>query len=158
MRFDPGAPVPATVLLTASSAMPVVGMVAVLQLSTALAASAQAVFAMLPTPAGSGFAITTENCVLAEPPGAVVHQGGDPGKVGPAPGVGQLRHPFGPGAFRLGYQLVGVRPDTGVQDGGDVPCPGQVAGGDRGADDFGRVQPGQLGGVQGAEQPPGLVG
>src|ERR1700674_43092 len=70
MRFDPGAPVPATVLLTASSAMPVVGMVAVLQLSTALAASAQAVFATLPTPAGSGFASTTENCVLAEPPAA----------------------------------------------------------------------------------------
>src|ERR1700674_3030853 len=50
--------------------MPVVGIVAVLQLSDAPAASAQAVFAMLPTPAGSGLAITTENWALAEPPAA----------------------------------------------------------------------------------------
>ena len=58
----------------------------------------------------------------------------------------------------MGEQWVGARPDPGVQDGGDVPGAGQVPGGDRGADDLGWVQAGEFGGVQGAEQPSGLVG
>jgi hypothetical protein len=48
-------------------------------------------------------------------------------------------------------------PDAGVQDGSDVAGSGQVPGGDGGADDLGRVQAGQFGGVQGAVQPAGLV-
>src|SRR5260370_34655151 len=70
IRFEPGAPVPATVLLTARSAIPVVGIVAVLQLSAALAALAQAVFTSLVTPAGSGSATTTANWAVAAPPPA----------------------------------------------------------------------------------------
>jgi hypothetical protein len=58
---------------------------------------------------------------------------------------------------RLGNQPVDARADPGIEDGGDVAGSGQVPGCDGGADDLGRVQAGEFGGVQGAEQPPGLV-
>ena len=96
--------------------------------------------------------------MLAEPPGAVVHQGGDAGEVGLPGGVGQLGDAAGPGALRLGEQRVDARADPGVEDGGDVAGSGQVPGGDGGADDLGGVQAGQFGGVQGAVQPAGPVG
>ena len=73
-------------------------------------------------------------------------------------GSGRSGHPFGPRALRLGEQRVDALADPGVDDAGDVAGAGQVAGGDRRAGDLGRVEPGQLGGAQGPEQPPGLVG
>jgi hypothetical protein len=57
----------------------------------------------------------------------------------------------------LREQRVGARADPGVGDGSDVAGSGQVPGSDGGADDLGRVQAGEFGGVQGAEQPPGPV-
>ena len=96
--------------------------------------------------------------VLAEPAGAVVHQGRDAGEVGLPGGVGQLGDAAGPGALRLGEQRVDALADAGVEDGGDVAGSGQVAGGDGGADDLGGVQAGEFGGVQGAVQPAGPVG
>jgi hypothetical protein len=95
--------------------------------------------------------------VLAQAPGAVVHQCGDPGQVGVPDWVGQPGHPSGPSALPLRKQRVDARADPGVDDGGDIAGSGQVAGGDGGADDLGGVQAGQFGGVQGAEQPAGLV-
>ena len=96
--------------------------------------------------------------VLAQALGAVVHHGGDLGQVGLPCGVRQPGDAAGPGALRLGQQRVDARADPGVQDGGDVPGSGQVAGGDGGADDLGGVQAGQFGAPQRAEQPPGLPG
>src|ERR1700720_728836 len=69
--------------------MPVVGIVAVLQLwfmPGAPAASAQAVLAMLVTPAGSGLTTTTANCALAEPPPAgTLPTAREHGEPAPAP-------------------------------------------------------------------------
>ena len=95
--------------------------------------------------------------VLAEPPGAVVHHRGDLGQVGLAAGVGRARYSSGPASLRLRGERVDPRADPGVQDGGDVPGAGQVSFGDGRADDLGGIQAGQFGGVQGAEQPAGLV-
>ena len=95
--------------------------------------------------------------VLAQAPGAVVHHRGDLSQVGSPVRLGQLGDPSGPGALRLAEQRVDARADPGADDCGDVAGSGQVPGCDGRADDLGGVQAGQFGGVQGAEQPPGLV-
>ena len=64
--------------------------------------------------------------VLAEAPGAVVHHGGDLGQVGLAFWVGQAGYPSGPRALRLGEERVDARPNPGVQDGGNIPCAGEI--------------------------------
>ena len=96
--------------------------------------------------------------VLAEPAGAVVHQGRDADQVSLPGGVGQAGNAAGPGALRLGEQGFDAVADTGVEDGGDVAGSGQLTGGDGGAEDVGGVQAGQFVGVQGAVQPAGPVG
>ena len=93
--------------------------------------------------------------VLAEPLLAVVHHGGDLRQVRPVLEVGQLGHSFGPKTLRGSSEW--TRGRIRVLS-GDVPGAGQVPGGDCRADDLGWVQAGEFGGVQGAEQPSGLVG
>ena len=94
---------------------------------------------------------------LAQAPRTFIHHRGDLSQVGPPVRLGQLGDPSGPGALRLAEQRVDARADPGADDCGDVAGSGQVPGCDGRADDLGGVQAGQFGGVQGAEQPPGLV-
>jgi hypothetical protein len=96
--------------------------------------------------------------MLAEALLAAVHHGRDLSQVGPAAGVGQLGDALGPGALRLRQERVDALADPGVDDAGDIPGARQVAGGDGGAGDLGRVQAGQFGRPQGPVQPLCLVG
>jgi hypothetical protein len=77
--------------------------------------------------------------VLTQAADAVVHHRGDLGQVGLAAWVRQPRDPSGTGATWLREQRTDARTDPGVQDGGDVLDAVQVAGGDGGSDDVGRV-------------------
>ena len=73
-------------------------------------------------------------------------------------GVGQLGDTAGPAGLWLGEEGIDALADAGVEDGGDVAGSGQVARCDGGAEDLGRVQPGEFGGVQSAVQAEGSVG
>ncbi len=70
--------------------------------------------------------------------------------------VGHMWHTRRPRALGLGEERVDALADASVDDAGDIAGAGEVAGLDGRPDDLGGVQAGQLGGVEGPEQPPRL--
>ena len=95
--------------------------------------------------------------VLADPVLARVHHRGDLGGVGAAFGVGDGGQLGRPRSRRGRDEGADPLPEPGVDDAGQVAGSGQVPFGDRGGQDLGGVQAGQLGGAQGPPQPLGLV-
>ena len=94
--------------------------------------------------------------MLADPVLPGVHQSGDLGEAGAAFGVGDgggLDRPWPSGSWD---ECAGPVPDAGDDNGGQVAGVGQVPFADRGGQNLGGIQAGQLRSAQGPPQPPGL--
>ena len=77
--------------------------------------------------------------------------------TGPAPGRRTAAGSPPRTSRALGGRCAGRLADPGVQHRGVRPCAGERPAGDRRPDDFGAVQPGQLGGADGAPQHVGVL-
>jgi hypothetical protein len=95
--------------------------------------------------------------VLADAALPAVHRRGDLGHVPAQLRIGEAGQPRRPGVRGAERHVPGRGADPGIEDGGVRPCAGERPAGDRGPDHVGTVQPGELGRVDGAPQPAGVL-